>query len=144
MQILIQCNIICSKSTKERLEQYVKKSVQSKECWRRWCSSGVFIVNRFHTLLWCFHCWLGAGKCLLRGICGINLLSHSQYSCFPTGIYLLKVINANTRTMYETCSKLTIVTSMMSFWCLCCQFWIDFTNCSGVSILPLNKLMPTE
>ena len=41
----------------------------------------------------------------------------------PTGIYLLKVNNRNTRTKCETCSKLTIKTperSLASFWCLYC------------------------
>ena len=34
----------------------------------QWRRSDVFIVNlmnRFHTLSWCFHCWLGVSKCCL-------------------------------------------------------------------------------
>ena len=30
-------------------------------------------------------------------------------------------------------NKDTWTTSMMSFWCLCCYLWTDFTYCSGVS-----------
>ena len=41
----------------------------------------------------------------------------------PGGIYLLKVNNRNTRTMYKSCSKLTIKTSerchWLSIWAVC-------------------------
>ena len=40
-------------------------------------------------------------------------------SIVPTGIYLLKVNNGNTRTMCEICSKLTMKTPefIVSFFC---------------------------
>ena len=37
-------------------------------------------------------------------------ISHMSLKKVPAGIYLSQVNNGNTRTMYETCSKLTIKT----------------------------------
>ena len=34
----------------------------------------------------------------------------------PTGIYVLKASNSNTRTRNEICSKLTIITSEQILW----------------------------
>ena len=58
----------------------------------------------------------------------------------PAGIYLLKVNSRNTRTMCEICSKLTLKTPMVSFWCLFCKLWIYFTPCSCVSIFNLEQV----
>ena len=46
---------ICSKLTIEALER------------RHWHHSGV--LNRFHTLFWCFYCWLWTSKCRLGASC---------------------------------------------------------------------------
>ena len=51
----------------------------------------------------------------------------------------------NIRTMRKICSKLTIKTLerlLTSFWCLCCLLWIDFTHCSGVSIVNFEQVNP--
>ena len=47
-----------------------------------------------------------------------------QTEAHPTGIYLFKVSNRNTRTRFEICSKLTIKTPELRQW-----------RCSGVSIV---------
>ena len=61
----------------------------------------------------------------------------------PSGIYLLKVSNRNTRTSYENCSKLTIKTperrQMTSFWCLYFQLWTDCISCSSVSTVEFEQ-----
>ena len=51
----------------------------------------------------------------------------------PSGNYMLKINNRNTRTRCEICSKLTIKI-MASFWCLC-FLWTYFTPSSSVSIV---------
>ena len=45
---------------------------------------------------------------LTRGFRIANSMGHCLCSTIPTGIYLLKVNNGNTRTRCEKCSKLTI------------------------------------
>ena len=43
------------------------------------------ILNRFHTLLWCFHCWFGTSKCRLgcvRFMLIINVSKHDPQSRF--------------------------------------------------------------
>ena len=47
-----------------------------------------------------------AGPVLLKFVDSMFLNIYSRI--FPTGIYLLKVNNRNTRTRFEICSKLTI------------------------------------
>ena len=62
----------------------------------------------------------------------------------PAGIYLLKVDNGNTRTMYDICLIVTTKTperrQLKSFWCFYCYLWIDFTHCYGVSILDFEQV----
>ena len=50
---------------------------------------------------------------------------------YPAGIYLFKINNRNSRTMCETCSKLTIKTP---------DDVIDFTNCSAVSTVEFEQV----
>ena len=40
-------------------EIYSKLTIKTSE-WRHWRRSAVYLLtlNRFHTLFWCFHCWL--------------------------------------------------------------------------------------
>lgn len=47
--------------------------------------------------------------------------------------------NGNNRKLCEICSKYkdTTTTSMISFWCLYCWFWTDFTHCYLTSIVKL-------
>ena len=73
---------------------------------------------------------------------------------YPTNIYLFKVNNENTRKICEICSKLTIwlwklfkvnnkdtrTTSMTSFSCLYSWLWVDFTNCSGISVVDFEQI----
>ena len=66
--------------------------------------------------------------------CWNNFSSIRSTICHPVGIYLLKINNRNTRTRCEICSKLTI-TPLVSFWCLYCYLWTNFTPCSSVSIV---------
>ena len=49
-----------------------------------WHRSGVFIVNKFHTLFWCFHCWLKRSKYRLG-----NNFNFFAYTYLPT--WLLKL-----------------------------------------------------
>ena len=59
---------------------------------------------------------------------------------FLAGIYSFKVHNENTRAMCKIFSKLIIKTPERRQWCLCCKLGIDFTNCSGVSIVDLEQV----
>ena len=63
---------------------------------------------------------------------------------YPAGIYLFKVDNRNTRTMYEVCSKLTIKTPERRHWCLSGIFIVNFEQISHIVLkyllLTLNKL----
>ena len=55
----------------------------------------------------------------------------------PAAIYLFKVNNGNTRTMYGICEKLTIKTSPR---CLYCYLWTYFLHVSVVSIFVFEKV----
>ena len=37
--------------------------------------SSVLTLNRFHTLFWCFHCWLWISKCQLGQFCSVKALA---------------------------------------------------------------------
>ena len=58
---------------------------------------------------------------------------------FPTGNYMFKVNNKNSRARWEICSKLTIKTLLVSFWSLYFQPWTYFTPCSSVSIVNFEQ-----
>ena len=91
-------------------------------------------MNRFHTLLWCFHCWPWTSKCRLSYqsqcwaflIGRVYLLSTINFSSTfyvllrksrcPASIYLHKVNNRNNRTRCEICSKLTVKTPEQCHW----------------------------
>ena len=62
-----------------------------------------------------------------------NTPKDANDSFCPTGIYLLKVTNRNTRTRCEISSKLTIKTPER------CQ-WTYFTPCSNVSIVNFEQV----
>ena len=47
----------------------------------------------------------------LHFLCSVCSLNYTNCFMFPTGIYLFKVNNRNTRTICEICSKLTIKTA---------------------------------
>ena len=61
----------------------------------------------------------------------------------PASIYLLKVSNRNTRTMYGICSELTM-TPEQGYWhcysAFFCQLWAHFTNGSSVSNVNFEQL----
>ena len=59
-------------NTRTMWENCSKLSIKTPEQ-SHWCRSGVFIVNfdRFHTIFWCFHCWLWINKCRLKTIANI-------------------------------------------------------------------------
>ena len=60
----------------------------------------------------------------------------------PTGNYMFKVNNRNTRTRYDICSKLTInlPAPLASFWYLYCQLWSYCTPWSSVYIVKLEQV----
>ena len=62
------------------------------------------------------------------------------------GIYLFKVNNRNTRTIYEICSKLTIKTPQWSQWRHSGAFIVNFKHILHIALLflllTLNKWMP--
>ena len=58
----------------------------------------------------------------------------------PTGIYLFKVSNGNTRLMSEIYSKLTIKTPDIVDVVLVSFLLKDFIPCSGVSIVDFEKV----
>ena len=68
--VLTQPTFTCSKSTTETTKQCVKSvqnskltiKTQERRPWRALVSL-LLTLNRFHTLFWCFHCWLWASKC---------------------------------------------------------------------------------
>ena len=66
-------------------------------------------------------------------------------SPFSFVLYLLKVINGNTETLCEICSKLTIKTLARRHWCWTVVFIAIFEQISHiflmVSLLTLNKWM---
>ena len=51
-----------------------------------------------------------------------------MFAAIPVGIYLLKVNNRNTRTMCETCSKLTIKTPERCYWRRSAVFIVNFEH----------------
>ena len=53
----------------------------------------------------------------------------------PVGIYLLQVKNRNTRTMYETCSKLTIMTPERRHWRHSGVFIVNFQRISHLDLV---------
>ena len=65
---------------------------------------------------------------------------------FPTGIYLFKVNNRNTRTRYEICSKLTVKTPERRQWLRPGVFIVNFEHMSHFLLvfllLTLNTLLP--
>ena len=61
------------------------------------------------------------------------LVSDSFFSYLPTGSYMFKVNNRNTRTRCEICLK--------SLWCLYCKLWIYFTPCSSVFIVNFEHVI---
>ena len=87
----------------------------------------------------------------LKDICKWMLLSlknskliHSSYN--PAGIYLLNVININTRTRCEICSKLTVKTAERCQWRRSGVFIVNFEHISHLVLvfllLILNMLFP--
>ena len=48
----------------------------------QWRRSGVFIASlkRFHTLFWCFYCWLWTSKCFLGD--GLKIQIYTQLNIF--------------------------------------------------------------
>ena len=64
-------------------------------------------------------------------------------SKIPVGNCMFKFNNRNTRTRCEICSKSTIKTQerrLVSFWCLYCWLWTDFTPCYSVSIVNFEQV----
>ena len=59
---------------------------------------------------------------------------------YPASIYLLKVNNGNTKTMYETCSKLTIKTTERRRWCRLGVFIVNFEHISYLVLVFLLLL----
>ena len=67
----------------------------------QWRRSDVFIVNlmnRFHTLSWCFHCWLGVSKCCL----GIVLWKIFEKVCPQVVLYsiLFQYVSTKVESRY--------------------------------------------
>ena len=53
----------------------------------------------------------------------------------PTGNYVFKVNNRDTRTSYETCSKLTIKTLKRRHWCRSVVFIVNFEHISHLVLV---------
>ena len=87
---------ICSKSTMEAPEQCVK-SAQNLRQWRVLVSL-LSALSRFHTLFWCFHCWLWTSKYRLGQF--LNIVSTN-----PVNTYLFKVNNGNSRKILRASAK---------------------------------------
>lgn len=53
-------------NTRTNCEIWFKLTMKTPT-WLKWRHSGVYIIkfNRFHTLLWCFYCFLWTSKCWL-------------------------------------------------------------------------------
>ena len=76
-----------------------------------------------------FFCFIWHGYLKLLSDNSQDLFSFDYLVCIPSGIYLFKFNNRNTRTMSEICySKLTIKTST------------DFIHFSGVSIVDFEQV----
>ena len=54
---------------------------------------------------------------------------------FPCGIYLFKVHNGNTRTMYKISSKLTTKTPEQRHWCRSGVFVINFEQIEHIVLV---------
>ena len=54
-------------------------------------------------------------------------------------MYLLKVINRNSRTRCEVCSKLTIKTSWRLYWCNCRLGLIFFWNACSITVTRVSE-----
>ena len=72
----------------------------------------------------------------------------SKKRLIPAGIYLVKVINGNTRTRCEICSKLTIKTPERRQWRLSGVFIVNFELISHLVLvfllLTLNMELPAR
>ena len=97
----------CPKTTMETPEQLksLKLTIKTPEqCQRRRSSVFVVTINRFHTLFFCFHCWLWARKCpnwVNTGLCQIfmNMINTIRDELFKNeltkicGRQPLKILN---------------------------------------------------
>ena len=66
----------------------------------------------------------------------------SWWGFFPVSIYLFRVNNGNTRTIWEICSKLTLKTERC-YWLRSGIFIVnltDFTYCSGIAIVDFEQV----
>ena len=94
-------------------------------------------LNKFHTLLWCFYCWLWASKYQLDWA---NFGPMIIFKTYQVGIYLLKVNDRNTKTRYEICSIVRIKTPERCQWRRSGIFILNF---EGISYLVLVFLLLT-
>ena len=55
---------VSNKNTKKKSEIFSRLTLKTRDR-RHWRRSGILLLalKRFHTLFWCFYCWLWAGKC---------------------------------------------------------------------------------
>ena len=58
----------------------------------------------------------------------------------PAGIYLFEINNRNTKTMCETCSKLTIKIPERRQWCRSGVFIVNFENILHVSVVNFEQV----
>ena len=118
---------------------------------RYWRHFGVFIVKLFYTLFYWFDCLLRTAKFLL-GIAREslkNLFPLWVQECWPetrrnftwlASFYLYKTSNGNTRTMWETCSKLTIKAPERRCLHRYNVFTVNFEQILHVLVFPLLTL----
>ena len=99
--------------------------------------------NLWYLRLYCF--WKKVSLRMSEKVCWLFVVTSPSSTSLPTGIYLLKVNNRNTRTGCEICSKLTIIktrkTPLLWFCCLYCYLWAYFTPCSIVSIVNFKHVI---
>ena len=86
----------------------------------------------------------------MRCIClkfGVDFISDQIQKTYPTGNYIFKVNNTNTRTMRKTCSELTIKTPEQCQWCHSHILIVNFEHILHLVLvflfLTLNREMPT-
>ena len=81
-----QQTFTCSNLTRETLGQSVKYVQSWQQKHQKEVTDVVLVslfltLNRFHTLLWCYHCWLWTNKCqlgILLSLIKVKLKSESR------------------------------------------------------------------
>ena len=95
-------------------------------------------LNRFHTLFYCFYCWLWTSKCLM-----VFLFTNS-YLQIRTLMSLLWTFNRNVLINYKTLFSTVLFSSFFVFWeymvDLCIRFYTH-DKADFVRLFPSGNLV---